>query len=118
VDEALTEGRTLLAESVDRFKPLLVVAQVYQHTYRWHEAARLQEEALQLARTRIREALTRHHIGRRLFDEARYRDAAVDFEWAGDLYRAAGQEQLSGVSRQAMERARQVHAAHPTGWDN
>lgn len=118
VDEALAEGRTLLAESADRFKSLLVVAQVYQRSYRWHEAARLQEEALRLAGTRIREALARHHIGRRLFDEARYRDAAVEFEWASDLYRAADQDQLSGLSRQAMEHARQVHAARPAGWDS
>lgn len=118
VDEALAEGRILLAESTDRFRPLLVVAQIYQRTYQWYEAAGLQEEALRLARTRPREALTRHHIGRRLFDEARYRDAAAEFEWASDLYRAAGQDQLSEFSRQAMERARQVLAAHPAGWNS
>ncbi len=118
VDEALAEGRMLLAESEDRFKPLLTVAQVYQRIYRWHEAATLHEEALRLARTQTREALARHHIGRRLFDEARYRDAAAEFEWASDLYREAGQDQLSGLSRQAMEHARQVHAARPAGWDS
>ncbi|MDQ0864485.1 hypothetical protein QF036_002066 [Arthrobacter globiformis] len=45
-EEALTEGQTLLAGSQDRFKPLLVLAQVYQRQYRWHEAAQLHEEAL------------------------------------------------------------------------
>jgi tetratricopeptide (TPR) repeat protein len=116
-EAALREGLALLAESQDRFTPLLVVAQVYQRSYRWHEAARLQEEALQLARTREREALVRHHIGRRLFDEARYRDAAAEFEWASDLYRAAGSKELSGLSYQAMERARQVHAHQANFWD-
>ena len=116
-DEAQREGLALLAESKDRFTPLLVLAQVYQRSYRWHEAARLQEEALQLARTREREALVRHHIGRRLFDEARYRDAATEFEWASDLYRAAGCKELSGISRQAMERAHQVHAHQANDWD-
>jgi tetratricopeptide (TPR) repeat protein len=115
-DDALPEGLALLAESRDRFHPLLVLAQVYQRSYRWHEAARLQEEALQLARTREREALVRHHIGRRLFDEAKYRDAAAEFEWASDLYRASGRQELSGISRQAMKRARQVHAHQAYIW--
>jgi tetratricopeptide (TPR) repeat protein len=110
-EEALDEGLRLLAESRDRLKPLLVLAQVYQRSYRWHEAARLQEEALRLASTRAREAMVRHEIGRRLFDEARYRDAAAEFEWASDLYRVTGREHLSRMSRQAMERARQAHAA-------
>lgn len=116
-DEALREGLALLAGSQDRFTPLLVLAQVYQRSYRWHEAARLQEEALQLARTRESEALVRHHIGRRLFDEARYRDAAAEFEWASDLYRATGRKELSALSRQAMKRARQVHAHQAKIWD-
>lgn len=116
-DEAQREGLALLAEYQDRFTPLLVLAQVYQRTYRCHDAARLQEEALQLARTREREALVRHHIGRRLFDEARYRDAAAEFEWASDLYRAAGNKELAGISRQAMQRARQVHAHQANVWD-
>lgn len=116
-EAALREGLALLAESQDRFTPLLVLAQVYQRSYRWHEASRLQEEALQLARTREREALVRHHIGRRLFDEARFRDAAAEFEWASDLYRATGRHELSSVSRQAMKRARQVHAHQANYWD-
>jgi len=116
-DDALREGLALLAKSSDRFSPLLVLAQVYQRSYRWHEAARLHEEALQLARTREREALVRHHIGRRLFDEARYRDAAAEFEWASDLYVSAGREEQSGISRRAMERARKVHAAQASIWD-
>jgi hypothetical protein len=116
-EAALREGLALLAESQDRITPLLVVAQVHQRSYRWHEAARLQEEALQLARTREREALVRHHIGRRLFDEARYRDAAAEFEWASDLYRATGRQERSGVSRQAMKRALQVHAHQANVWD-
>jgi tetratricopeptide (TPR) repeat protein len=116
-EAALREGLALLRESQDRFTPLLALAQVYQRSYRWHEAARLQEEALQLARTREREALVRHHIGRRLFDEARYRDAATEFEWASDLYRAAGHKELSGLSYQAMKRARQVHDHQAKIWD-
>jgi hypothetical protein len=53
----------------------------------------------------------------RLFDEARYRDAAAEFEWASDLYGSAGREEQSGISRRAMERARKVHAAQASIWD-
>jgi hypothetical protein len=45
-EEALDDGLRLLAEFRDRLKPLLVLALVYQRSYRWHEAARPQEEAL------------------------------------------------------------------------
>ncbi|WP_309107530.1 hypothetical protein [Arthrobacter sp.] len=108
--EALQVGFQVLAESGHRRQSLLVVAQVYQRQYRWHEAARLQEEALQLASTWVEEADVRHHIGRRLFDEARYRDAANEFQWASDLYRVSGQHQLSEQSTRAMRRSREVHA--------
>ena len=107
--EAIIEGCWLLEKSKDRFRPLLVLAQAYQRQYCWHEAARLQEEALYLARTRTREALVRHQIGRRLFDEARYRDAAAEFEWARDLYRATGhRDQLIKDCQQALDRAREL----------
>lgn len=106
--EAIAEGQALLAESTERFRPLLVLAQAYQRQYQWHEAARLQEEALRLARSPAREALARHQIGRRLFDEARYKDAAAEFEWAHDLYRTARRHRLAGISRQALNRAREV----------
>ncbi len=106
--EAIEEGRVLLAESTDRFRPLLVLAQAYQRQYQWNDAARLQEEALCLARSQAREALVRYQIGRRLFDEARYKEAAAEFEWAHDLYRTAGRQRLAGVSRQALNRAREV----------
>lgn len=107
-EEAIKEGGALLESSADRFRPLLVLAQAHQHAYQWHEAASLQEEALQLAGTRAREALVRHEIGRRLFDEARYSDAAAEFEWAHDLYRAVGRERLAVVSLHALRRARKV----------
>lgn len=108
--EALQEGFRLLADSPDRMEPLLVLAQVFQRQYRWHDAAQLQEEALQLAASRAEEANVRHHIGQRLFHEARYRDAAAEFQWASDLYRVLGQDQLAERSRQAMQRSREVHA--------
>jgi hypothetical protein len=63
----------------------------------------VQEEALRLTWTRVREVKVRREIGRRHFDEARYR--------------VTGREQLSRMSRQAVERARQAHAtrrAHAT----
>lgn len=110
--EAVAAGRVLLADSQDRFRPLLVLAHAYQRQYRWHKAAKLQEEALRLADTPVREALVRHQIGRRLFDEARYRDAAAEFEWACDLYRTSGRDRLSKVSRQAMKRAQEING-HP-----
>lgn len=109
-NEALQEGFRLLAGSPDRGELLLVLAQVFQRQYRWHEAAQLQEEALQLVSTRVEEAYVRHHIGRRLFDEARYRDAAAEFQWAADLYRVSGQHQLAERSRHAMRHSLQVHA--------
>lgn len=106
--EALREGLRLLEDSPDRAELLLVLAQVFQRQYRWHEAAVLQEEALQLASTRVEEATVRHHIGRRLCDEARYRDAAAEFQWASDLYRVSGRHELAERSQQAMERSRQL----------
>ena len=48
-----------------------------------------QEEALQLGITRVEVANVRHHTGRRFFDEARYRDAAEEFQWASDLQRVS-----------------------------
>lgn len=79
--EALREDFGLLSGFPARSDLLLVLAQVFQRQYRWYEAAQLQEEALQLASTRVEEANVRHHIGRGLFDEARYRDAAAEFQW-------------------------------------
>ncbi|WP_454700020.1 hypothetical protein [Arthrobacter humicola] len=107
-EQAVAEGRALLANSTDRFRPLLVLAHAYQRQYRWNEAARLQEEALRLARSPAREALVRYEIGRRLFDEALYRDAAAELEWAYDLYRTAGRERLARVCHQALQRAREA----------
>lgn len=107
--EAITEGSYLLAESTDRFRPLLALALAYQRQYSWHEAARLHEEALQLARTPAKEAFVRHHIGRRLFEEARFRDAAAEFEWARDLFRSTSKrEGLAQASQQALDRAREM----------
>lgn len=112
--EAIKEGRELLDTSTDRLRPLLVLAQAYQRQYSWHEAARLQEEALRLARTRAREALVRRQIGRRLFDEARYREAAAELEWARDLYRATGhREQLVHACQQAIDLARELNSNKP-----
>ena len=107
--EAIAAGRIVLADSRDRFRPLLVLAHAYQRQYRWHKAAKLQEEALRLADTIEREALVRHQIGRRFFDEARYRDAAAEFEWAYDLYKSSGRDDLANMSCQAMHRARKIH---------
>lgn len=103
-EEAIASGHRLLAEAPDRFRVLLVLAQAYQRNYQWH-MAQLQEEALRLAHSLSREALARHHIGRRLFNEARYGDAAHEFQWAGDLYRTNQRHRLAEASYQAMERA-------------
>lgn len=56
--QAVAEGRVLLAGSADRFRPLLVLAHACQRSHRWHEAALLQEEALRLASSPAREALS------------------------------------------------------------
>ncbi|MBT2566246.1 hypothetical protein J7I84_06990 [Arthrobacter sp. ISL-85] len=58
-----------------------------------------------------REANVRYQIGRRLFDEARYRDAAAEFQWAADLYRVSVHHELAERSNQAMRRSLQVHTA-------
>lgn len=106
--EALREGLRLLEDSPDRAELLLVLAQIFHRQHRWHEAAVLQEEALQLATTRLEEATVRHHIGNRLFNEARYRDAAAEFQWAADLYRVSDEHEQAERSRHAMERSRQL----------
>ncbi|SDL34841.1 hypothetical protein SAMN04487916_1089 [Arthrobacter sp. ov407] len=107
--EAITEGLELLACSRDRLRPLLALAQAYQREYNWHQAARLHEEALRLSGTRAREALVRRQIGHRLFNEARYREAAAEFEWARDLYRSTGQrEHLVRACQEAMVRSREL----------
>jgi tetratricopeptide (TPR) repeat protein len=109
LEEAALEGEELLTTVSKRFRPLLVLAQVYQRQYRRHEAAGLHEEALRLSRTPGREALVREQIGRRLFDEARYMDAAAELEWARDLYRSAGRPQhIIDNCEQALKRAREM----------
>jgi hypothetical protein len=110
--QAVAEGRVLLAGSADRFRPLLVLAHACRRSHRWHEAALLHEEALRLASSPAREALTRY-IGVRFFDEALYRDAAAELGWAYDLYRAAGRERLARLCRPALERVRGALAASP-----
>jgi Tfp pilus assembly protein PilF len=113
-NEAVEEGQALLAGSTNRLYPLLVLAHVFQSQYRRHEAARLHEEALRLARTPIREATVRHQIGKRLFEEGKYRDAAAEFEWARDLFRSYGhRHSRTQASEHAMHRAREL-AAGPT----
>ena len=108
--EAIREGRALVQTEEDPFHALLVLAHAYQRTYQWREAARLHEEALRLAQTRTREALVRHQIGRRFFDEGLYTAAAAEFDWAQDLYRNAGRTRQAETSRQAKDRALTSHA--------
>ncbi|MET4540526.1 hypothetical protein ABIE37_002313 [Arthrobacter bambusae] len=109
--EALDEGFKLLPHTPDRRELLLILAQVNQRQYRWHDAAVLHEKALRTVRSPEEEAYVRHHIGRRLFDEARFRAAADEFQWAADLYRVAGHPELAEDNRQAMRHALQVHGA-------
>jgi tetratricopeptide (TPR) repeat protein len=113
-EEAVATGEALLSHSVNRFGPLLILARAYRGQYRWSDAARLQEEALRLARTTAREATVRHQIGQRLFDEARYRDAAAEFEWARDLFRSSRRPEAQiRASAQAMARARNLAGGIP-----
>lgn len=110
--EAISEGAGLLAKADDRFQPLLALAVAYQRQYSWHEAALLQEEAMQLARTPASEALVRQHIGTRLFDEGRYLAAAAEFEWSRDLYCSTGRrEHLAQSCQQDLNRARELSNA-------
>ncbi len=107
--EALEEGFRLLPDFTERRELLLVLAQVWQRQHRWHDAAVLHEKALRTVSTPAEEAHVRHHIARRLFDEARYRAAADEFQWAADLYRTTGHPGPAEYNRQAMRRALQVH---------
>ncbi|MCT9869138.1 hypothetical protein [Paenarthrobacter aurescens] len=109
VTEALDEGYKLLPTAPDRRELLLILAQVHQRQHRWHDAAVLHEKAIRTVRSPDEEAYVRHHIGRRLFDEARFRAAADEFQWAADLYRVAGHPGLAEENRQAMRHALQVH---------
>ncbi len=109
--EALDQGFKLLPNSPERRELLLVLAQIHQRKYRWHDAAVLHEKALRTVRSPEEEAYVRHHIGRRLFDEARFRAAADEFQWAADLYRVAEQPELAEENRQAMRHALHVHSA-------
>lgn len=111
--QAVAEGRVLLAGSADRFRPLLVLAHACRRSHRWHEAALLQEEALRLASSPAREALVRYEIGVRFFDQALYRDAAAELEWAYDLYRAAGRARIARLCLPALERTREVWVLSP-----
>ena len=111
-EQALEEGLPLLEHAADPLELLLVLAGVLQRQYRWREAARLQERALRLAGSQEREANVRHHIGLRLFDEALYRDATAEFQWASDLFMASGNPDDATASLQAMRRARQLAATH------
>lgn len=52
--------------------------------YHWHEADRFRKDALHPA-TGVEDARVRRSIGRRLLDEARYHQAADEFQWAADL---------------------------------
>jgi hypothetical protein len=115
--QALEEGHKLLSDSdsSDRRELLLILAQIHQRQYHWHDAAVLHEKALRTVRTPEEEAYVRHHIGRRLFDEARFRSAADEFQWAADLYRVAGQPEAVEENRQAMRRALQVHGDERNG---
>lgn len=107
--EAISEGLELLAGARDQLRPLLVLAHAYQREYNWFEAARLHERALRISGTRAREALVRRQIGHRLFNEARYREAAAEFEWARDLYRSTGhREHLVRACQAALDRSREL----------
>lgn len=108
-EEAVTEARKVLADSQDPFRALLVLAYAYQRLYRWQDAARIQERALRLARTKFCEAQVRHQIGRRLFDEGLHLAAAAEFDWAAALYQAAGRPRAALASAAARDRARKVH---------
>jgi tetratricopeptide (TPR) repeat protein len=114
-EQAVVEGQLLLAGSRERFRPLLVLAHARWYQDHWQEAALLQEEALRLARSPAREALVRYEIGRRFFDEGRYREAAAEFDWACDLYRTAGHKRLARVCRQALELTRRILASAKLG---
>ena len=106
LDEARTEGIALLGMANDRFRPLLLLADVYRWLDCYDIAAQLQREALTLSAGTRREAVARQHIGKRLFDEGRYSEAASEFELALSLRKEAeASADLIESSRLARSRA-------------
>jgi hypothetical protein len=77
-EEALEEGRKLLAASRDRLKPLLVPAQVYQRQYRRHRAAQLHEQALRRPRSGTNWRLPRRRWWKSMVSTGRKRVVAVN----------------------------------------
>ncbi|GAA1078659.1 hypothetical protein GCM10023346_49440 [Arthrobacter gyeryongensis] len=100
--EAIDEGQELLTRSKDCFRPLLVLAQAHQREYNWNEAAPSRKKhSVFPERAPVRHSC--RQIGHRPFDEARYREAAAEFEWARDFYRT-GEEPLGRWSAAARLR--------------
>ena len=109
LDEAREEGIAALRKSSDRFRPLLLLADVYRWLDSFDIAAPLQREALNLAVGTQREPVARQHIGKRLFDEGRYKEAAEQFRLALDMRIALSKpDSLVDSSRMALVRAQEL----------
>ena len=100
-------GREQLARAADRWRPLLLLADVRRWQGALDEAGSLQDEAAALADTPSRRATTSQHIGKRLM-EAGLVDAAADqFQRALDIREAYGAAtELIESSRTALNRTR------------
>ncbi|MEO6117280.1 MAG: tetratricopeptide repeat protein [Pseudolysinimonas sp.] len=107
LDEAELIGRTLLDEAGDRWRPLLLLADVLRWQGRFGETEKLQAEARELATNASRRATTAQHIGKRLFDQGLLVEAENEFATALELRRQIrAVPDLIESSRIAWERAR------------
>ncbi len=107
LSEAERLGREQLESATDRWRPLLLLADVRRWQGSLDEAAVLQDEAAGLAESPTRRATTSQHIGKRLLESGDAEAAAEHFQRALDLREAAGA--VNGViesSRAALRRAR------------
>jgi len=105
--EAEQLAREQLALASDRWRPLLLLADVRRWQDALDDAASLQDEAVALADSPSRRATTSQHIGKRLMDAGLPEAAARQFELALEIRQEDGAStELIESSRTALRRAR------------
>jgi tetratricopeptide (TPR) repeat protein len=107
LSEAERIGREQLDAATDRWRPLLLLADVRRWQGSLDEATSLQDEAAALADSPARRATTNQHIGKRLMESGDAEAAAENFQRALDLREAVGAaSDVIESSRAALRRAR------------
>lgn len=121
LDEARAAGETVLDEAPqapERWRALPLLADVCAYQEDHVEAERLQVESLTLASALgpLQEATVDQYIGKRLFDQALYEQAAQCFVTALRLRRDNGAAaELIESSRMALKRATELSQERPAG---